>query len=176
VIVFVQHQRASKARRLVLRGPFSNFLIPTFCLSPAGILMVAATTQASYSYGIAGQLVSSEDKARAAESGVNAFGRCSYDPLSLFERYLGYLELTIVGVLFGLLVLLVVVARLAPGEAFSDNSIGRAAGQNRNRVDRAFGCGYLSDVYRQHCQIAGSWVVIGIAGLATRYLRDNLLG
>ena len=105
LVFFVRYQRASRAERLNLRTSLRNFLIPTFCLTLGGMLLVAVKYEAFYSYYVVGHLVGGENKVRAAESGVDTIGRYSYYPVSVIQQHLGYSALIALAVAFGILAL-----------------------------------------------------------------------
>ncbi len=117
-VLLVGYFRATRTERLVLRVSLRSFLVPTFCMSLGGLLMIAVKYQAFYSYYVIGHLIGSENEVRAAEYGVNAIGRYAYYPLSIAQQHLGYPALVVLGLVFVLFLVQAVVLRLGrSGEA-----------------------------------------------------------
>ena len=112
VVLLIQYMRGTRIERLVVRGPLRNFIIPTFCLSLGGLLMIAAKYQAFYSYYVIGHLIGSENEVRAAEYGVNVIGRYAYYPLSVAQQHLGYPALVVLGGVFVLFLIQAIVLRV----------------------------------------------------------------
>jgi len=112
IVLLIQYLRATRSERLVVRRPLRNFIIPTFCLSLGGFLMIAAKYQAFYSYYVIGHLIGSENEVRAAEYGVNAIGRYAYYPLSIAQQHLGYPALVVLGCVFVLFLIQAIVLRI----------------------------------------------------------------
>ncbi len=111
-VILIQYIRAPRTERLVVRRSLRNFIIPTFCLSLGGLLMIATKYQAFYSYYVIGHLIGSENEVRAAEYGVNAIGRYAYYPFSIAQQHLGYPALIVLGVVLVLFVIQAIVLRV----------------------------------------------------------------